>query len=532
MQDRSTSDESPTRSGVAQNDPSNWSIWRDGLGFGIAALGIAICVSAYLAQLSLFIDEVNLLRSVIGRGLTQWLEPLTNDQAAPVGYVILLGASIAAWGEQELAFRLVSVIAACLSMPLFWLFIRRLVGGWPALAGMLIFAVNSTLAYYAQQTKQYTLELFIALLLLLLTQWVCRSRLTVIRLLLLAGAGLIATWFSASAIFILAGCGVALLVTAWKRPVGRGWSLPTIFAMGVIWIASFFAHYHSVLRHYSDDDFLVGYWRPFYLRLVPTRPDKLLDQLAAVFINPVDLTMYQLGWIVWVVGMIVLAIHQRTAIGYGLISAWLGLALAAVLEIYPYGDRLILFALPLLIGPLAVGISYLWMQRSWAFRLAAIGIAAVLLAQPVLTGGGIKADDDIKLVLEELDQQLIPEDVVWLNRNASAVQSFYTERLDKFHLKPAWVFHSNVRPADYVKRIDEVWQFAGRDRVWIVITHAEEVGPVNTRQHILDIFNHRAIRLAEIHSDDATATLYDLSDLPPLDPPAPKTDGALDGSMR
>ncbi|MEM9882303.1 MAG: hypothetical protein AAF800_05245 [Planctomycetota bacterium] len=487
--------------------------WRDFVGLLLAAAGAAICVHAYALRLSYFGDEILLLESVLPRGWGELAQPLGRNQAAPLGFVYLLELSIAVLGENKLGFRAVPMAAAVASMFLFWVFIRGLVHGWPAWFGMAVFACGSYTAYYAQQTKQYTLELAVALGLLCLTGWVVRGGLTLRRVVVfgVAGAGLL--WFSISGVFILGGCGLVLSVVAWRS--GRRAAVAAVVGAGLLSLASFAGQYLLVLQHYGGNAYLHDYWNPFYLRLIPRLPFRLLGQAAGVFTRPVDLGFPQLGLLVSLLG-VAAAARGRSALAWAVLVTWGLLILASWLERYPYGDRQVLFALPLLIGLVALGLRWLADLGPRAHAVAALA-AALMLVEPVFTAGHIEADDALEPVLAEVRPRLEPGDTVWVERGAVYPYYFLASRDPAFDLSLAEVMPSDQPDSRRLAVLDELERFAGRDRVWLLISHSSERRGVDARNHILFVAEQLGRRLEHFEAGDTSATLFDFTRRPEID---------------
>ncbi|MEM9418460.1 MAG: hypothetical protein AAGA25_05295 [Planctomycetota bacterium] len=481
--------------------------WRDAVGLLIAAIGGALCVKAYLAQHSLFIDEARLIENVLSRSWSELTEPLTQEQAAPVGFLYLVKLSIAWVGDDKLGFRAVPMAAAVASMLLFWCLIRQLVRGWPAWFGMVVFAAGSSTVYYAQQTKQYTVELAVALLSLCVMGWIAKRRLSGLRLLVFAVVGALATWLSVTAVMVLAGCGVVLLVLAAreKRPA----MIVAVLGVGVLWVGSFLGQYMLVLSEYRGSDYLVDYWKPFYLRLNPYLPHRIFGQLGGVFIQPVDLQLHQLGLLLWTIGLWV-AVVSRRALPWALVTAWFTLTLMSYLGHYPYGDRQVLFALPLLIGPMAMGLGWINEQGRHG-QIAAIILALAVATGPVFTARTIEADDDLEPVILELAERVQPGDLVWVDRGAMYMVSFLQARSDDFDLAPASVRFTELVDGQRHWAVSEIRALDGKPRVWLLMSHAMGRQGVDEINFVLLLAKQQGQQLAEIKRGDSSATLFDFS---------------------
>ncbi|MBB6429023.1 hypothetical protein [Algisphaera agarilytica] len=502
--------------------------WRDAVGMLIAAVGGALCVKAYLAQHSLFIDEARLLENILSRSWSELTQPLTQEQAAPVGFLYLVKLSIGWIGDDKLGFRAVPMAAAVASMFLFWILIRQLVRGWPAWFGMAVFAAGSSTAYYAQQTKQYTVELMVALLLLGVMGWIAKRGLSGFRLLVFAVVGALATWLAVTAVMVLAGCGVVLLVLAvrGKRPG----MVAAVLGVGVLWVGSFLGQYALVLSEYRGSDYLVDYWKNFYLRLNPRLPHKIFGQLGGVFIHPVDLQLHQLGLVLWGLGLWAAAVSRR-ALPWAIVLGWLTLGLMSFLGHYPYGDRQVLFALPLLIGPMTMGLAWINEQGRHGRTLAVV-LALAVVSGPIFTAGSVEVDDDLEPVMLELAERVQPGDVVWVDRGAMYMVSFLQARSDDFDLAPAVVQYTQLVDGQRHWAVDEIRALDGQPRVWLLMSHAIGRQGVDEINFVLLLAKQQGRQLDEItagKNSDTSATLFDFTADPTPAPtpagPPPDVDG-------
>jgi len=505
----------------ARATAASW--WRDAIGLLIASCGATLCVQAYLQQHSLFIDEARLLENVLSRRWSELTDPLTQGQAAPVGFLYLLKLSIAWVGENKLGFRAVPMVGGVASMFLFWGLMRRLVRGWPAWLGMAVFASGSWTVYYAQQTKQYTVELAVALALLCLLEGVARRGLTAWRLAGLAVAGAVATWLSVTAVIVLAGCGAVLLVMAirGKRPAMVG----AVLGVGVLWVGSFLVQYVLVLNDYSDDEFLANYWRPFYLRVIPQLPHRVLGQLSGVFTRPVDLELHQLGFALWALGMWAAA-RSRRALPWALVAGWLVLAGLSMAGEYPYGDRQVLFALPMLIGLMVMGVAWL-RTLGRPGEVLAIVAALTVASAPVFslvnnltnTGGHVRADDELEPVILELRERVEPGDIVWVGRGAAYMTRFLATHSDAYDLAPAELRYSQRITGQRHWVLDEIQSFRGQPRVWLLMSHSLGRSGVDELVYVQLLAKQMGQKIDVIQRGDSIAALFDFT-AGPTPPPS------------
>src|SRR6266850_277045 len=92
------------------------------LSWVIVCLGVILRLSAYIHNRALWGDEIPLARNIEERTYSGLLQPLSYDQASPVGFLMLERLAVQAFGDNEYALRLVPLLAGVLSLVLFfWL---------------------------------------------------------------------------------------------------------------------------------------------------------------------------------------------------------------------------------------------------------------------------------------------------------------------------------------------------------------------------------------------------------------------------
>ena len=176
---------------------------------GLILLGLLLRLRQYLVMRSLWLDEAMLALNIIGRTYAGLLQPLAYSQGGPVAFLLAEKLVITLLGNHELALRLIPFVAGCDSLVLFALLLRQVLGKTGTYTALALFAIGSPLIYYASEVKQYSSDVFIALLLLWLAGGTVHpdgqtdfrpGR----RNLLLAIIGALSLWFSHPALFVLA----------------------------------------------------------------------------------------------------------------------------------------------------------------------------------------------------------------------------------------------------------------------------------------------------------------------------------------
>lgn len=231
----------------------------------ILALGITLRLWHYLARPSLWIDEARLGLNVGARGLAGLLRPLDYDQVAPPLFLLAEKAATGLLGMNELALRLLPLMAGVALLFLLRSLARQLLSPAETVVVLVVAAVCPVLVYFSNEVKPYTVDAAATAGMVLLARDAA-ARPSGRKVLVLAGGGVLAIWLSTPAVFVLSGIAIAWLVS--RRRVGV--SAAQALAVGLAWLLSFAVAYALVYRADAASPYLREFWS--YRLLDPMRP--------------------------------------------------------------------------------------------------------------------------------------------------------------------------------------------------------------------------------------------------------------------
>ncbi len=138
----------------------------------LATLGVVLRLIRYLQNYPLWCDESMLAANLLDRRWTDLAQPLDYNQVCPLGFLALAWTSVRELGFSELSLRLVPILCATASVPLFFLLARRMLGAGTVatLLAVGLFAVAQPPIRFAAEFKPYATDLLVATGLLLLAQ--------------------------------------------------------------------------------------------------------------------------------------------------------------------------------------------------------------------------------------------------------------------------------------------------------------------------------------------------------------------------
>lgn len=390
--------------------------------------GALLRVRAFGAGRSLWWDEALLGQNLRGRTLVALLiEPMEFGQSAPPGYLILGRSAAVLLGGSDAALRSVSLLAGLAVLGLTAALARTSIRSAPlAVALVWSVALSPTLIYYASELKQYSSDAFAVLLTLYLWRIRRQSGWTTQAL-----GGALAAILSLPGLIALAAMAAARVTeAAWDDAADRGRlrgfiertpsAVRRLGRLLVVWGVAAALHLAHGLTVGGDRSSMLDWWRfkgGFPPELPWDRAD--LSWFTSSFSRLVWLSTGHEGRaypgmdrgpvaLMLGVGALVLlglALGRRRP-GWGLLplTALIGSAtlMAAVLRIYPFSSRLLVFLVPPLLLAVFVAADSVLHGR-WARVLAAGVIAPMLGAQMLVTVPRAVVPLDDRDVLEALD---------------------------------------------------------------------------------------------------------------------------------
>jgi hypothetical protein len=423
-------------------------------------LGAAARCRLYLFRPSYWYDEAYLLLNVFHKNTAELLGPLSDEQAAPPLFLLLLRGLYVLAGRGEWLLRLPAFAASVLGLALMVPLARLVVGrrGWLWAVGLC--AVCQHAVAHGTQVKPYAGDLLLTEVVLLGTVLLVRPEVArhgrcAGRLLLLSAA-VVGPWLSYPSVFSLGAAGAALLVE-WLRRRERALAW-TWAALALLVLLSGTSLWYFVARQHQSG-YLQQWWGEFFPDV--SSPWAALRWAAGYLVQVGHYGATGLG-----VPLLVLAVPgwlvlwRRSPALLTLLAAPLALAwVAGVARVYPLGDRLLFFAAPCLWLPAAAGASALarrcrgrWAVPAWAALTAgvllpgAVRMAKDLVVRPVVV--------EFREAFAYVHQHRQPGDFVWVS---------HPQVYEVYHGKPAWLMGAYT-PLDEVERV------ARSGRLWMVFT--------------------------------------------------------------
>jgi hypothetical protein len=484
----------------------------------IIAFGIILRASKYLPAFSMRGDELAVTLNLINRSAIDLLtRPLDYEQAAPFGFVLLIKTLIAFFGQSEYVLRLVAFVSGCVSLILMQSLLSKTVGKYGHLFALAAFAFGNYLVYYSAELKQYSSDVLLCLVLLFAFYQHLSKETTAKDFVLLAAWGVFALCFSYPALFVLAGIGITLLVHYWKDKQKLLWIILT----GTVWAVTFLAIYLLLLRHQTQDSYLITFWGNL-LSFMPMPPWRELSwfpkALSGLFFVVAGLSSHL---------VLVLPIYVLGLWGFWKEKKWqwiLALTIPIGLNIlvsgfqkYPFHGRLILYLLPLIFIVLGKGIDFIIsLIRNRVLANTTFAVLIVLILQPVIptTASFLVThsylQDDLKPVLSFVDEKNKANDLVYVYHYADQPYIYYAPA---YHLEGLSTVVGQDNSGDGRKYLEELAALPRGQRIWFVFSFVHEARirkgvKRDEREYILKFLMEHGMLLDETYSRNNVSSAH------------------------
>lgn len=470
----------------------------------IICLGIILRLVQYLSNRSLWLDESMLALNIINRSFSQLLQPLDYNQGAPIGFLMVEKLLIQAFGSSEYILRLFPFLCGVFSLFLFCKVAKHYIKQKATLIALLLFAISKPLIYYSSECKQYSSDVFIALLLYTVTIYIQSKRLTNSRIALFGVIGAIAIWFSHPALFILAGVGSSLILYHLNE---KEWlKISRLSIIYSIWILSFVTFYLVSLSNLTQNKPLLRYWKGGFMPF-PFKIEWFSKTFIEIFKFPVGLSLLpHITALIFVIGCISMLLKKGKEI-ITLMSPIFFTLLASGFHKYPFSGRLLLFIVPIVIILIAEGIEHIRVETYNYSTIIVIIIISLLVFDPLIDSSYhlLKpyTKEEIKSVLSYIKENKKSGDLIYVYYASRVAFRYYSESYGFKDNDYIVGISSRLNPEKYIIDLDKI---LGNKRVWILFSHVFQ----DEENLFLNYLNSKGKIIDSFKVPGASVYLYDL----------------------
>jgi hypothetical protein len=438
-------------------------------------MGVIFRFRMYLQDRSLWLDAANLAINIVEKNYAALWGLLDGRQSAPVGFLFASKFVGSVFGYSEAVLLFLPFLFGVGALILFLILSVDVLGRLVAPLAFIPFASCSTAIYYSGEFKQYSADLFFSVLILFVTHRILKEQFARSWIILFGVVGLISVWFSNTAIFMLAGTGLALLLMTIRQGHPPQTLIALVIAGGVIFL-HFLALYLFQIRPAIVES-MYTYWAMGFAPVMPFSTETF-DWWHKMFLGYAKYPLGFHGYGVWfslialVFGCGVFSVvKSRRAILYLFLLPLVVLIVFSIFHLYPITtgeqdihSRLVLFTLPVAFILIAAGINgFAQLFPKPLFVTVVLGILLIYPSINHMIPWPRFMRQEMKPLVSYLYQHFSPEDSVYVYNRAVPAFRFYT-RDESIPFDQGTTVLPDDLPED-VRRIS-----AGK-RIWAVISH-------------------------------------------------------------
>jgi len=460
-----------------QSKQRNWLLQTEV--YVIIGMGIILRAAKYIPGWSMRGDELAVTLNLINRSMINLIsKPLDFEQAAPMGFLALEKILITLLGRSEYVLRLIPFLAGIASLFLIQRLLTKTVGKYGNLFAIAAFAFGNYLIYYSTELKQYSTDVLISIILIILFYDHINKETNQKDFFTLGIVGFLALFFSHPALFVLIAIGITLLIHHWNNKQRLFW----VALIGTLWAVTFLAIYLVLLRYQTTSTYLIQFWGDLlsYMPIPPWKdPSWFFKAFDGLYFVVAGLSSGSLVIIpISTLGIWALFKHNQWQLAM-LIIITVGLnLLASGFQKFPFHGRLILYLLPMIFILLGRGIDTLLdMIRNKIFaNIFFAGIFILLLRPAIPTAISYLftysyLNDDMKPVLSFVEDHAQKGDTIYLYHYATRSFLYYAPT---YHLENLTIIEGKDNFQNAKSYQKEITLLPRGQRIWFLFTFVGE----------------------------------------------------------
>ncbi|MEI6438300.1 MAG: hypothetical protein WCO69_06095 [Candidatus Omnitrophota bacterium] len=464
-------------------------------------VGVLLRLRQFSCGRSMGLDEARLALHIINASFQTLFLPFDNSFAPP-GF-LFLEKSVGVWfGYGENVLRLVPLLSGIGALFLFYRVALLLISRRAIPLAVAFFALCPMMIDYASVLKQYSTDVLVSLMALLLVRRMQDGAWTRSRAYVYGFCGALMIWCSVTAVFILSGSMIIECVHGVVRKERD--RAASLIVIGSVWILAGVWLWSLCLRAHPNQDHFIDFWREYFIPEIG-RISWFARTLQDFFSRVVGLGwMWIGGAVAFLSGCVGLAITCSRRLAH-LLAPLLLLLAAAALDYYPLTGRYLLFILPVVLMVMAEGV-FFFQGRGWG-RLAGVMVAAALLVVPVGQSAALmKAPirkEEIKGAIQYWKTNRLPEDNIYLY--FWSVPAFQYYEPEEFRSERCLVggWFKDIPDRAFLR--SDLARFPGKKRVWVLFSHSSK----SEEAAFLKELNLMGKQLRAFKTQGASVYLYD-----------------------
>ncbi len=510
----------------------------------LIVLGIFLRLHHYLENRSFWLDEAYVALDITVRSFQQMFTGVSFSSdlpIPPVGFSLVEKFLVQGFGNNEYSLRVFPLLTGIISLPLFYLFLKRYASPQSRLLALGLFVFSDPLIYYSAELKPYSSDVFWALIIYLSAYDIDAKPLKRHRYLFFGLLGTIAVFFSYPSIFVLAGIGLAQIIR-FKKDKER--LLRLLFSY-CLWLLGFLLQYLISVRSLIHNNGLISDAKSMgFLSSAPIWSlhgiQWFFGKTVNIFNNPVEIVPPILGGGLFLLGLKGISARNRSGVFY-LCLPPIFVLMAVLWEKYIFAGRLLLFCVPSLLWGLSEGAVLLLGQikDKTSVKISTILLIVALFAPSIKTTARYlvypRGQEEVRPAMEYLKKYHRSGDAIYYNNSAQYAIGYYngylhldcpslkmgkfsdemenggraiTLQYDYYQCAPDGHFYGTTK-SEQAFRVEagNLKEYVNRSRTWIVLSHIRD----EYKQKMLQVLRTGGKEIQFFEAAGAAVSLFDFS---------------------
>lgn len=394
----------------------------------ILIFGFCLRLKWLIANPSFWDDECSLAWNAIHKSYLEFFSGLEFTQVAPPMFMATAKLFTQIFGMSDFSLRLAPFLYGTLSIIMFFIVSKEIFKNkLTIILSNFIFAINQTLINYASEFKQYSCDVFFTLFCLYLFIKITQNTPSIKKYIMYTILFSISIWFSFVSGFVICSGLFVLLIKQLKQ---KSFDLKkySILALPIALSTLLYAKIYVTTSYSHNINELMNYWSNTFIAKDFSNFGILFKDILAYFFFPNVLLLPLL--ILLITGIIILfrkkaylALMLTFVFALEITLSWLG--------VYPFGKRVVLFLLPLLLIVISANLEIINVKRKVLSLIVMFLFLAIYFLPFIYTLEYIKSPSltrgyHPREMMEVMVNKIKPTDVIVLNLFSKTDFAYYS----------------------------------------------------------------------------------------------------------
>lgn len=381
-----------------------------------------------LSHLSFWHDESALAWNIIHKSYGDLFGVLKFAQMSPPFFLVLSKLFVKIFGISDINLRMIPFLFGTLSFILFYFLANRIFENKISTAlSLVVFAINQKICVYTAEFKHYICDMFFTILCLYLFFDLISHKASVKKNIIYSLIFALSIWFSITSTFIICA---GLAVLTWKQYKEKQFNIKhfSVFAIPLLLSSVLFFKIYIFKNIAGCYLTVYEYWKIYFI-------SKNLSNVGSLFISDLHYLFYPMSYVILTgafitLGIFVLSRKKPYLSSVMLLSVFFA-GIASWLQIYPFGERAILFLMPILIIYICSVFESVILKNTLilAFVMYLLFIATIpdysyldYFLHAKNQGFGYHP----KEMMQEMQKRIKPSDIILIDHNSDADFAYYS----------------------------------------------------------------------------------------------------------